>query len=54
MALHSSPVGFRVAIDQAGSGALTVRFVAHQFAGLHVRQPAAVTHIAGTLSAPTF
>jgi hypothetical protein len=37
-----------------GSGALTVRFVAHQFAGLHVRAPQAVTYIAGTLSAPSF
>jgi hypothetical protein len=54
LALHSAPVQFRAAVDQAGSGALTVRFVAHQFAGLHVRAPAAVTHIAGTLGTPTF
>src|SRR5207342_132635 len=54
MALHSAALQFRAAIDQTGAGAMTVRFVAHQFAGLHVRAPQAVTHVAGTLSAPSF
>jgi HK97 family phage prohead protease len=54
MALHSAPVRFQVNVDQTGSGALTVRYTCYQFAGLHVRAPQAVTHIAGTLSAPSF
>jgi hypothetical protein len=40
--------------DYAGAANMTVRLMAHQYAALHVSQPAAVTHIAGTLSAPSF
>jgi hypothetical protein len=54
MALHSAPVQFVLAFDQAGSGVGTARLVAHQYAGLHIRQPLAVSHVAGTLSAPSF
>jgi hypothetical protein len=54
MALHSAPVQFQANVDQTGSGALTVRYTCYQFAGLHVRAPLVVTHIAGTLSAPSF
>ena len=47
-------MSFAFTVDWSASNAMTVRFVSHQFAGLHVRHPLAVTHIAGTLSAPSF
>jgi HK97 family phage prohead protease len=52
--LYSNPVQFRLITDYAGAANMTVRLMAHQYAALHVSQPAAVTHIGGTLSAPSF
>jgi hypothetical protein len=54
MALHSAPVQFQAAVDQTGSAALTVRYTAYQFAGLHVRAPLSVSHAGGTWATPTF
>lgn len=54
IALYSNPVSHMVSFDQAGSSNLTVRLVSYQFAALHPKQPLAVTHLGGTLSAPSF
>ena len=54
IALRTSPASITVLTDYSSAGGLTARIVGDVFAGLHARNPLAISHLGGTLSTPSF